>query len=116
VSARDRSYERGVLEAAEVLASIPPRGFARLVLERLDTVGAKHGDRFTEMGLAELLDELAQEPIDIGGWAVLVAQRSTDLVPEAQASRFRLKLLEAIAAAGRADKAIAEARAIIGLT
>jgi hypothetical protein len=111
---RDVSYERGVLEVAEVLADIPARGFGQRVIERLDTVGAKHDDRFEQMTIGQLLDELAQEPVDIGGWSVLTAQRSLDVVPEVQAGRFRRKLLEAVAAAAQADKAIAEARAIIG--
>lgn len=117
VSARDRSYERGVLDAAEVLAGIPSTGYGRRVLDRLDSVGAKYGDRFTGMELRELLDEIEQEAADVAGWGVLTAQRAMlETLPEPMSHRFRMKLLELAAVGARADQLVAEARAIVGAT
>jgi hypothetical protein len=87
------------------------------VLERLDRVGAKHGDRFAEMPIAELLEEIAQETLDTAGWALLTAEKAAfDRLTERVAGPLRVKLLEIAAAGARAEKLVNEALALVGAT
>jgi hypothetical protein len=117
VPARDRSYERGALDAAEAHAELGLTGYGERVLERLDRVGAKHGDRFATMAIAELLEEIAQEGLDAGGWALLTAEKAMlDGLTERVALPLRLKLVEIVAAGAQVEQLVNEARAIVGVT
>jgi hypothetical protein len=114
-AARDRTYEQGALDAAEAIAGIPPTGYGQRVLDRLDRVGAKHGDQFADMAIDELLEEIAQEALDTGGWALLTAQKAMlDGIPERVSGPLRVKLLEIAAAGAQAEKLVNEARALVG--
>jgi hypothetical protein len=116
VSARDEAYERGFLDAVELLAGIPQNGYSHRVLERLDRVGRKHGDRFVEMPIAELLEEIAQEALDVAGWSLLTAQKTLlEGLTERVSLPLRLKLLEAAAAGAQVEKLVNEARAVAGV-
>jgi hypothetical protein len=72
--ALDREYVGEFLGWAERKSGLMGLGFAEQVLERLDTVGAQHGDRFETMGLRKLFAEIHEEGLDVGGWAALAGQ------------------------------------------
>lgn len=100
MSARDEAFEAAFLEAAERQAGLYGIGFVQLVAERLDTMGARHADRWASMSPRELVREIREEALDIGGWPVLTAQRLLALgLDDPGALLAREKLLE-IAAKG----------------
>ncbi|MDQ3935354.1 MAG: hypothetical protein M3340_12080 [Actinomycetota bacterium] len=102
MSARDRGYEEEFLDRAEREAGLMGLGFPVQVLERLDTYGAVHGDRWARMTLKELLREIRSEAADLGGWPALMAQqvlRQNGTVDDDVSLEARM-LLQAIAAAG----------------
>ena len=99
--ARDGEYERQFLDLAERRSGLMGLGFPEQVLERLDRVGARHGNRFESMGLRRLVAEIREEGLDLGGWSVLAGQvvlHSEELDPDV---RLELaQLLEHVAAYG----------------
>jgi hypothetical protein len=98
---RDREYEEAFLDQAERKSGLMGLGFPEQVLERLDRVGARHGNRFESMGLRRLVAEIREEGLDVGGWSALagqVALRSHELDVD---QRLEVAmLLEGIAAYG----------------
>lgn len=76
---RDRELERCWLQER---ACHP--AFSRRVLHRLDRAAAERGDSWQRRTLAEMLDEIDEETLDIAGWGVLAVQLPppADLPPE----------------------------------
>lgn len=79
MSRRDRDFERQWLEER---ACHP--AFAARVLERLDRAASERGDSWRTRSLAELLEEIDEETLDIAGWGALALQLPppADLPPE----------------------------------
>lgn len=69
MSGRDHDLERcWLLERACHPA------FPRRVLDRLDRAAAERGDSWQRRTLAEMLEEIDEETLDIAGWGVLAVQ------------------------------------------
>ncbi|MGN6867073.1 MAG: hypothetical protein ACTHMY_01590 [Solirubrobacteraceae bacterium] len=71
-SLRDRESERHWLDAAEL--DIGRSGFAEHALSRLAAGEEAYGDRWSVIGLDQLLGELREEAADLGSWGVLCLQ------------------------------------------
>jgi len=80
VLARDRYRERRWLES--VVTNVPSK-FAAHARERLEMGEGLYGARWATMGIARLLDELAEEAVDLGAWSALALQAldGEDLAP-----------------------------------
>lgn len=111
MSVRNRGLERAALRRAERGASVDPTlDFTAAVTARLDAYGRQHGDSFDERPIADLLTELAEECLDIGGWSVLaMTLLEQEVLPPATRERLAANL-DVITALG------AEAYAVVTRT
>lgn len=108
---RDQRLERAWLTEAARAGGAPT--FAEQALLRLADGESAYGDRWAELSLARLIDELAEEAADLGAWGVLALQAlrrdapPDDPVGAAIASRLH----GAILAGARAHRDLDQARA-----
>lgn len=113
MSVRDRSRERAILARAERHAGVPADlGYATAVGERLERYGREHGDSFADRPLVELLAEIAEEALDVGGWSLLaLTVLEMEALPPATRERLIATLEAAILAGAEAYALVARATA-----
>ncbi len=111
---RDRALERSLLDTAATIAPVSGPAWPIRVIDRVDRFGHEHGDRWATTPTRQLLHELGEEALDLGGWSVLALQRaSTDPDVPADVLVELGDLLQQIAALGaHADHLVHRATAI----
>jgi len=111
---RDETLELIWLELAEAEAG--ESGFAAHVRRRLAAGEELYGARWAQLGLARLVDELAEEAADLGSWGVLALEaleNEPDIDP-AQRELIATTLHAAILWGAYAHNALTIARGHLG--
>lgn len=95
---RSSAFEDGFLEHVTGRAGLRgPLGthLAALVRARLDKGALEYGpEGYLERPLAELAAELAEEPLDVAGWSILIALRTYRDLDAGTAADVRAELIE----------------------
>jgi len=100
MTVRDKTHESEFLAAAQRAAGQPDSMWHQLVDARLEQHGREHGDTFAARSLGDLLTEVAEEALDLVGWAALIST-SLEFADLSDRDRARFAAsLQAIAALG----------------
>lgn len=111
---RDRQLERGLLERAQQHADLPRSDWAARVLARVDAHGAIVGrDLPDHLSVDEILRELQEEGLDLGGWAIMAVQVADGRLSEQELELLR-ENLELVGALGcLADRLLGDMRTFL---
>jgi hypothetical protein len=111
---RDRSAERSLLDRSQGLARLSAASWPIQVEERLELGQALYGNAALSRPLNELLDEIAEEALDIGGWSCLAAAVAGDSGLDSDAATIVAELIaQAMGAAATAHAHVVAAKAAV---
>lgn len=100
---RSREWEEFFLDGAARRAGIAPDLWTPEVRDRMDAAERQYGNTWATRPMRELVAEMDEEGMDLGGWSALVGQRLyTDKDPEViSAVLTRLREVAALGARER---------------
>jgi hypothetical protein len=108
---RDRPAERALLDRSQGLARLSAASWPIQVEERLELGQALYGNAALSRPLIELLDEISEEALDIGGWSCLAAAVADAQLDAGTAAIVRELLAQAMGAAATAHAHLVAAKA-----
>lgn len=101
---RSREWEQMFLDSAARLGGLAPDLWTQEVRDRMDKSEKDYGDTWATRRLWELVKELDEEGMDLGGWSALIGQRLYPSHLHADTIEAALTLLREIASLGARER------------